>query len=53
MICCLPFFLATELSLFREEHVVHCSQRDNEEGGPYENEDEEAVAMIEESHSGP
>lgn len=43
---------ATELSLFREEHVVHCSQRDNEEGGPYENEDEEAVAMIEESHSG-
>ncbi|KAL5727141.1 Boi protein [Ranunculus cassubicifolius] len=41
---------ATELSLYRGEHILNGSLHDTEEGGPYENEDEEA--MIEESHSG-
>lgn len=43
---------ATELSLSREDHIVHCSQRDTEEGGFYENEDDEAMRMIDDSHSG-
>ncbi|XP_077212635.1 BTB/POZ domain-containing protein POB1-like isoform X1 [Tasmannia lanceolata] len=43
---------AAELALYREEHILNCNQPDTEDGVAYENQDEEAVAMIEESPSG-
>ncbi|RWR80254.1 BTB/POZ domain-containing protein POB1 isoform X1 [Cinnamomum micranthum f. kanehirae] len=44
--------IAAELAVYREEHILSCNQPDTKEGVLYENHDEEAVAMIEESPSG-
>ncbi|XP_077227296.1 BTB/POZ domain-containing protein POB1-like isoform X2 [Tasmannia lanceolata] len=41
-----------ELALFPEEHILNCNQPDAEDGVAYENQDEDVVAMIEESPSG-
>ncbi|KAF9614552.1 hypothetical protein IFM89_019299 [Coptis chinensis] len=43
---------AIELSVYHEDHILNCNQPDTDDGGPYENLDEDAVAMIEETHSG-
>ncbi|XP_077251244.1 BTB/POZ domain-containing protein POB1-like isoform X2 [Tasmannia lanceolata] len=41
-----------QLAVYPEEHILNCNQPDTEDGVAYENEDEEAVAMIEETPSG-
>ncbi|OVA01887.1 BTB/POZ-like [Macleaya cordata] len=41
-----------EFSVCHEEHILNLNQPDTEDGVAYDNQDEEAVAMIEESHSG-
>ncbi|XP_010251562.1 PREDICTED: BTB/POZ domain-containing protein POB1 isoform X1 [Nelumbo nucifera] len=43
---------ATDFTLCREEQILNCGQPDTEDGVAYENQDEEPVAMIEESPSG-
>ncbi|XP_010251563.1 PREDICTED: BTB/POZ domain-containing protein POB1 isoform X2 [Nelumbo nucifera] len=41
-----------DFTLCREEQILNCGQPDTEDGVAYENQDEEPVAMIEESPSG-
>ncbi|KAA8516127.1 hypothetical protein F0562_019306 [Nyssa sinensis] len=43
---------AVDLSVCPEEQILNCNQPDTDDGVGCENEDEEAVAMLEESHSG-
>ncbi|KAA8520905.1 hypothetical protein F0562_011578 [Nyssa sinensis] len=43
---------AVDLLMQREEQILNCNMPDAEDGIAYENQDEEAVAMIEESPSG-
>ncbi|KAF8412162.1 hypothetical protein HHK36_000120 [Tetracentron sinense] len=45
-------FSAADFAIYQEEQVVNCNQPDIDDGVAYENQDEEAEAMIEESHSG-
>ncbi|KAF6162086.1 hypothetical protein GIB67_008215 [Kingdonia uniflora] len=40
-----------EVSVYQEEHILNCTQPDTEDVLAYENQDEEAVAMVEESPS--
>ncbi|XP_057969291.1 BTB/POZ domain-containing protein POB1-like isoform X2 [Malania oleifera] len=41
-----------DVLVHREEQILNCNMPDTEDGLPYENQDEEAVAMIEESPPG-
>ncbi|XP_058100291.1 BTB/POZ domain-containing protein POB1-like isoform X2 [Magnolia sinica] len=43
---------AVELSVHREDHILNCDQPDTVDGVVYENQDEDAEAMIEETPSG-
>ncbi|KAJ4954464.1 hypothetical protein NE237_011247 [Protea cynaroides] len=43
---------AADFAVFREEHILNVGQPDTEDGVVYENQDEEAVAMSEESPPG-
>ncbi|KAF8380118.1 hypothetical protein HHK36_027590 [Tetracentron sinense] len=45
-------FSAADFAVDQEEQVLNCNQPDTDDGIAYENEDEEAEAMIEESPSG-
>ncbi|XP_058096026.1 BTB/POZ domain-containing protein POB1-like isoform X2 [Magnolia sinica] len=40
------------LAIYPEEHILNCNQPESEDGVVYDNQDEEAVAMSEESPSG-
>ncbi|XP_057969290.1 BTB/POZ domain-containing protein POB1-like isoform X1 [Malania oleifera] len=42
----------SDVLVHREEQILNCNMPDTEDGLPYENQDEEAVAMIEESPPG-
>eukprot|EP00262_Sarcandra_glabra_P002690 TRINITY_DN13097_c0_g2_i1.p1 TRINITY_DN13097_c0_g2~~TRINITY_DN13097_c0_g2_i1.p1 ORF type:complete len:566 (+),score=69.87 TRINITY_DN13097_c0_g2_i1:98-1795(+) len=44
--------IAAELPVIREEEILNCNQPDSLDALAYENQDEEVVAMIEESPSG-
>lgn len=43
------FELGVDVFMQREEQILHCNMPDTEDGVAYENQDEEPVAMIEES----
>ena len=49
---CLFWPLAVDVLVHREEQILNCNMPDTEDGVAYENQDEEAVAMIEESPPG-
>lgn len=44
--------IAVDITICPEEQILNCNQPDADDGLGCENEDEEVVAMIEESHSG-
>lgn len=52
----LPFplhsFVVSEGHIQCEEQIINCNMPDSDDGVAYENQDEEAVAMIEEPPSG-
>ncbi|KAL5989260.1 hypothetical protein ACLOJK_010150 [Asimina triloba] len=41
-----------ELAIYPDEHVLNCNQPDSDDGVVYDNQDEEAMAMVEESPVG-
>lgn len=49
---CLFWPIAVDVIVDREEQILNCNMPDTEDGVAYENQDEEAVAMIEESPPG-